>query len=199
MNLLQCSPLCDSHGRTRYFIGAQIDVSGLAMEGAQMDSLQELKERKDNPDTIREGEEKNEFQELGELFSPRELQNVHANGGQLFNPVVDEFNQADQSRLYLPGSPEKESELRMEAFGSTKRAGGLAGVYKNVSFPTSYPAQASSDIQKVPPGPTLPIPPHSLHITGAPNPGYPPVIIHVSHRRHEREARNDPARHDLGP
>jgi hypothetical protein len=42
MNLLQCAPLCDSQGKIRYFIGAQIDVSGLAMEGAQMESLQNL-------------------------------------------------------------------------------------------------------------------------------------------------------------
>lgn len=44
MNLLQCAPLCDSNGRVRYFIGAQIDVSGLAMEGLEMESLQTLKQ-----------------------------------------------------------------------------------------------------------------------------------------------------------
>ncbi|KAK1142746.1 hypothetical protein N8T08_007378 [Aspergillus melleus] len=43
MNLLQCAPLCDGQGNVRYFIGAQIDVSGLAMEGARMDSLQTLR------------------------------------------------------------------------------------------------------------------------------------------------------------
>lgn len=134
MNLLQCAPLCDSQGKARYFIGAQIDVSGLAMEGAQMESLQELKQRKDDPAAKEQGNEKNEFQELGELLSPRELQNVHAHGGQLFNPIVDNFNPSDNSRLYLPGSPEKETELRMEAFRSINPSGSLAGVYKNVSF-----------------------------------------------------------------
>lgn len=132
MNLLQCAPLCDSKGKIRYFIGAQIDVSGLAMEGAQMDSLQELKERKDHTETAEQGTEKNEFQELGELFSPRELQSVHAHGGNLFNPVVDDFNPSNNNRLYIPGSPEKESELRMEPFKAANPSGGLVGVYKNV-------------------------------------------------------------------
>ncbi|CRL23432.1 Nitrogen fixation negative regulator NifL [Penicillium camemberti] len=45
MNLLQCAPLCDSHGRVKYFVGAQIDVSGLAMEGASMESLMELQSK----------------------------------------------------------------------------------------------------------------------------------------------------------
>lgn len=35
MNLLQCAPLCDSQGRVKYFIGAQIDVSGLAWRALQ--------------------------------------------------------------------------------------------------------------------------------------------------------------------
>lgn len=42
MNLLMCAPLCDSKGNVRYFIGAQIDVSGLIMDDARMDSMKEL-------------------------------------------------------------------------------------------------------------------------------------------------------------
>jgi hypothetical protein len=37
-----CAPLCDSRGNVRYFIGAQIDVSGLIMDDARMDSMKEL-------------------------------------------------------------------------------------------------------------------------------------------------------------
>lgn len=43
MDFLKCAPLCDGQGHIRYFIGAQIDVSGLAMEGARMDSPQTLR------------------------------------------------------------------------------------------------------------------------------------------------------------
>lgn len=42
MNLLMCAPLCDSKGKVRYFIGAQIDISGLIMEDARMESMKEL-------------------------------------------------------------------------------------------------------------------------------------------------------------
>lgn len=42
MNLLMCAPLCDSKGKVRYFIGAQIDVSGLVMDDAGMDSMKDV-------------------------------------------------------------------------------------------------------------------------------------------------------------
>ncbi|KAK4177487.1 nonphototropic hypocotyl 1 [Triangularia setosa] len=42
MNLLLCAPLLDSQGMTRYMIGAQIDISGLAQECAGLDSLRML-------------------------------------------------------------------------------------------------------------------------------------------------------------
>lgn len=45
MNLLMCAPLCDSKGKVRYFIGAQIDVSGLIMDDARMDSMKEINTR----------------------------------------------------------------------------------------------------------------------------------------------------------
>jgi hypothetical protein len=37
-----CAPLCDSKGKVRYFIGAQIDISGLIMDDVRMDSMKEL-------------------------------------------------------------------------------------------------------------------------------------------------------------
>lgn len=151
MNLLQCAPLCDSQGKIRYFIGAQIDVSGLAMEGAQMESLQDLQSRKasEEEDNTQQGtsqagasqeapaqeleKPKSEFQELGELFSPRELQNVHDYGGNLFHPVTDRLNPKN-SRLWLQ-SPEGESEARLGVPPSVSNGGGsLTGVYKHVSL-----------------------------------------------------------------
>ncbi|KAJ5595889.1 PAS-associated C-terminal [Penicillium hetheringtonii] len=149
MNLLQCAPLCDSHGKIRYFIGAQIDVSGLAMEGAQMESLQDLqkqktleeendKSQKDDASHLNE-EPKSEFQELGELFSPRELQNVHDYGGNLFHPVSDKLNPKN-SRLWLQ-SPESENEIRLGMPTSPSSTGGsLTGVYKHYLLVRPYPS-----------------------------------------------------------
>src|ERR1700761_2791458 len=49
MNLLTISPLYDSKGKLRYFIGAQVDVSGLCKDATNLDSLRQLlKHRKVN-------------------------------------------------------------------------------------------------------------------------------------------------------
>ncbi|KAJ5661876.1 PAS-associated C-terminal [Penicillium maclennaniae] len=139
MNLLQCAPLCDSHGKIRYFIGAQIDVSGLAMDGAQMESLRELQNLKENPEDQSEWKkDKTEFQELGELFSPRELQNIHAHGGNLFQPVLDDIN-PQHSRLYIPGSPDHEHEPPIN-LKSPSPSASLTGVYKHYLLVRPYPS-----------------------------------------------------------
>ncbi len=41
-NLLMCAPLYDDKGIVRYFIGAQIDVTGLVMEGLGVESFRAL-------------------------------------------------------------------------------------------------------------------------------------------------------------
>jgi hypothetical protein len=146
MNLLQMAPLCDSRGNIRYFIGAQIDVSGLAMEGAQMESLQNIQAQKENPETggaiIKES--KSEFQELNELFSPRELQNVREHGGNLFQPIV---NEDPNHRLFLQDSDTESehnapSSHKTQAQAPEPSAGlSLTGVYRNVrplSFSKTY-------------------------------------------------------------
>jgi hypothetical protein len=136
MNLLQCAPLCDSQGKIRYFIGAQVDVSGLAMEGVQMESLHNLNGETDAPDdesVQKPPPKKTEFQELGELFSPRELQNVYDHGGNLFHPVMDKLNSTN-NRLWLQ-SPEHEGEYRLNGGHSPSPtpSASLTGVYRHVS------------------------------------------------------------------
>jgi hypothetical protein len=42
MNMLMTAPLLDSKGKVRYFLGAQVDVSGLAKNCIDMPSLQRL-------------------------------------------------------------------------------------------------------------------------------------------------------------
>jgi hypothetical protein len=180
------APLCDSRGNIRYFIGAQIDVSGLAMEGAQMESLQNIQAQKENPETgstmIKES--KSEFQELGELFSPRELQNVREHGGNLFQPIV---NEDPNHRLFLQDS-DTESEHtapshQTQAQVSEPSAGlSLTGVYKNVrSTPSLIPQNRELISKPVPPGPPLPLPPHPLHFSFSPNPRNVTILLLKSH------------------
>ncbi|KAJ5971223.1 PAS-associated C-terminal [Penicillium vulpinum] len=144
MNLLQMAPLCDSRGNIRYFIGAQVDVSGLAMEGAQMESLQTLQAQKENRETdeLIIKESKGEFQELGELFSPRELQNIREHGGNLFQPIV---NEDPTHRLFLQDS-DTESEIHTPYKGphsltlGTAPCISLTGVYKHYLLVRPYPS-----------------------------------------------------------
>ncbi|KAJ5334035.1 PAS-associated C-terminal [Penicillium brevicompactum] len=147
MNLLQCAPLCDSHGRVKYFIGAQIDVSGLAMEGASMESLMELQTKYHDPEdgSIMEpppAEEKDEFQELNELFSPRELSSVQQHGGHLFQPVKSMASPQDpRSWLKRGTSLESETEaIRLRDMKSPFFRMSLAGVYENYLLVRPYPS-----------------------------------------------------------
>ncbi len=48
MNLLMMAPLSDSRGVIRYFIGAQVDVSGLVKECSDLESLQRLVIKSEN-------------------------------------------------------------------------------------------------------------------------------------------------------
>ncbi|PLB50035.1 hypothetical protein P170DRAFT_354258, partial [Aspergillus steynii IBT 23096] len=145
MNLLQCAPLCDSQGKIRYFIGAQIDVSGLAMDGAQMDSLHNLKAQIESSEREESSEHrqetKSEFQELGELFSPKELRNVNEHGGSLFQPVLD----AGGRTWLMPESPREVEGGEVRIGGPaptapTPASNSLVGVYRHYLLVRPYPS-----------------------------------------------------------
>ncbi|PYI06686.1 hypothetical protein BO78DRAFT_429436 [Aspergillus sclerotiicarbonarius CBS 121057] len=150
MNLLQCAPLCDSHGKVRYFIGAQIDVSGLAMDGAQMESLRALQEKQrmedeGTPEPAPETPPQNDaFRDLSELFSPRELGVTHEVGGNLFQPrpktaIMDRTSQGHSRTWSAADSIEMEAirevDIKAELF-----KGSLTGVYENYLLVRPYPS-----------------------------------------------------------
>ncbi|KAJ5084074.1 PAS-associated C-terminal [Penicillium alfredii] len=147
MNLLQCAPLCDSQGRVKYFIGAQIDVSGLAMDGAQMESLMELQSQYRDPDEESIAEKpaqdaKDEFRELSELFSPRELAAVQEHGGDLFQPLNTRASSRSQRTWLQRGSSvDSEAEaIRLRDLKSPFFRGSLTGVYENYLLVRPYPS-----------------------------------------------------------
>ncbi|KAK7943801.1 Hisactophilin c49s mutant phototropin phy3 fusion protein [Apiospora aurea] len=85
MNLVMLAPLYDSRGAIRYFIGAQVDVSGLAKQSYDLDALKRLTDddehQGDGPD--RESDAKDEFTQLAETFESRELEIVRQRGGDM--------------------------------------------------------------------------------------------------------------------
>jgi len=135
MNLLMTAPLLDSRGNIRYFIGAQIDISGLVKDGTDLEAFARMRERQENPP--QEEEHKDEFKELSGMFNHVELDIVRKHGGSMHREQVEEgddkstrsrgskprvlIQDHDMSNMHAPESP----SLRPE--------GRLSGPYKHVS------------------------------------------------------------------
>ncbi|TLD19915.1 hypothetical protein PspLS_09554 [Pyricularia sp. CBS 133598] len=89
MNLLMVAPLYDSRGAVRYFIGAQVDVSGLAKDCVGLESLRRLVDETEEQDKEKsdeaapQAEKKEEIRQLCEMFNLQELETVRKHGGAL--------------------------------------------------------------------------------------------------------------------
>lgn len=106
-----------------------------------MESLIELQSRYRDPDEESVAEmpaqqHKDEFQEMCELFSPRELHATQEHGGDLFQPVTNRVSSRGQRQwLQRGGSLDSEAEaIRLRDLKSPLLRGSLAGVYENVSI-----------------------------------------------------------------
>ncbi|KAH7406176.1 hypothetical protein DE146DRAFT_609311 [Phaeosphaeria sp. MPI-PUGE-AT-0046c] len=92
MNLLMCAPLLDSRGNLRYFIGAQIDVTGLMKDGSDLEAFQNLRRQQDTGE--KDEEAKDEFQELSKMFNHAELDMVRKHGGNMHREHIDDGDDA---------------------------------------------------------------------------------------------------------
>jgi hypothetical protein len=137
MNLLMTAPLCDSRGKVRYFIGAQVDVSGLVKESVELESMQRLLELHEKgepaPDIHKPStDKKDEFQELCEMFNMSELSTVRKHGGRMHEESQDDSDtmsmQSQQPRLLLKEPMDSVSAAAARASGK------LSGAYQNVSM-----------------------------------------------------------------
>lgn len=137
MNLLMTAPLCDSRGLVRYFIGAQVDVSGLVKECSELESYQRLLELQARgepvPDPQQPSAEKNdELIELAEMLNQGELMTIRRYGGKMHRDTADEDADSvgsGQPRLLLR-DPTLNTPPAMRDI-----SGRLSGVYQNVSGP----------------------------------------------------------------
>ena len=135
------APLCDSRGKIRYYIGAQVDVSGLVKDCTDLESLQRLVDRdlNRNGDVV-DSQQGNvdEFQELSEMLNMGELETVRRWGGRMHREYQEEDTDSSRNgvqhrpRLLLKeptadGSP-------MYSSGS-RGSGRLGGIYQNVNRP----------------------------------------------------------------
>ena len=137
MNMLMIAPLCDSRGKIRYFIGAQVDVSGLVKDCTDLESLQQLIQREQSDNTSKNNDlrKKDEFQELSEMLNMAELEIIRKHGGRMHREYQDDdpdnthSKTAHLPRLLLQEPSSDISPIHEKARGS----GRLSGIYQNVS------------------------------------------------------------------
>lgn len=140
MNLLMCAPLSDSRGKVRYFIGAQVDVSGLVKDCTDMEAMARILEQREagagedgeQQNTL---EKKDEFQALSEMMNMAEINTVRKHGGRMHREVQDD-NESISSHSQRPRLLLKEpsNEIPPELLRGAESANGrLGGVYQHVS------------------------------------------------------------------
>ncbi|RDW84533.1 hypothetical protein BP6252_02123 [Coleophoma cylindrospora] len=149
MNLLMIAPLCDSRGTIRYFIGAQVDVSGLVKECSDMESLERVAmaaeykaNMKDDEDPMANGVKKDEFQELSEMLNMQELDIVRRWGGRMHKESQEEevetgttVNWHKPRLLINEASPDG-----TKSFSLGRPSGKLSGIYENYLLVRPYPS-----------------------------------------------------------
>lgn len=149
MNLLMVAPLCDSRGKIRYFIGAQVDVSGMVKQCTDLESLQRLvveqQSRQKGGMPGRVEEKKEEFQQLSEMLNTGELETVRRWGGRMHREVKDDEDDDDASGvnagLHKPRLLLKDPspDLIKTAEMNGRSNGRLSGVYQHVSQISGLP------------------------------------------------------------
>lgn len=179
MNLLMMAPLLDSRGNVRYFIGAQIDVSGLVKDSTDLDAFKRMMD-KENGNEVEE-ETKDEFQELCEMFNHSELDSVRRHGGSMHREQVEDTG--DDLRD-APGKPRL--LIQDQGINNTEKVekptlkaeGKLSGPYKHVSWVSAVRLLLLRLIVTVvPPDPPCAITSHSLYISVSPRPRDPSIAL----------------------
>lgn len=198
MNLLMIAPLMDSRGTIRYFIGAQVDVSGLIKDCSEMEGLTNLLEREEGNEGAVVASHKDEFQELSEMFNGAELDTVRKHGGRMHKEYVDDSDRESlhgRSRLLLKDNTQeafaKEEPGRSPSSASERVNGKLQGVYQDVSCVALLELDDANNFA-VYPHPTGTVLPHTVHITITSGSWNPPVAIPSSNwRQQPRSTRSE--------
>ncbi|KAI9806088.1 MAG: hypothetical protein M1833_004495 [Piccolia ochrophora] len=143
-----CEVFLNYRGRLRYFIGAQVDVSGIVKECSDMESFRRLV-TKDNVYDDVDGEasqekdsRKDELQELSEMLNMQELETVRRWGGRMHRePQEDELDGSSTNwhkpRLLLA---EPSPDLNKNYQLSGRVSGKLIGVYEHYLLVRPYPS-----------------------------------------------------------
>jgi len=162
MNLVMMAPLYDSRGTIRYFIGAQVDVSGLVKEASGLDGLRQLileKEMAAEAGTHEAGynvseqqqaaqaEERDELRDLSEMFNTAELETVRSHGGDMYRTKQDPSHGRDDSVAGSHNWNRPRILIKDESWSTkspptspTTSSGRLTGVYTHYLLVRPYPS-----------------------------------------------------------
>ncbi|KAK0291597.1 hypothetical protein LTS00_008289 [Friedmanniomyces endolithicus] len=169
MNLLMTAPLMDSRGNIRYYIGAQVDCSGLVKDCSDLDGLLRLVERDENPqaaDYEERVQRKDEFQELSQMFNGAELETVRKYGGRMHREYLEDSDSESLShgrpRLLLQDPTQDAMDRHRDSMASSlsstitreKLNGKLEGVYQHTPHSTSSSAPPPPSASSSPPPPS---------------------------------------------
>ena len=141
-----CVPLRDQSGKVRYYLGAQLDITGLVNDCTGLATLKNIVERNNeyrshvtNRDVPKETIQKDEFEQLSEAFNPQELeklimlrrrQQIQSEEGNIYADL-EKKQRADDSTFRSPLT-ELENSFQLNGQGSAPPL----GYYKTVR--TSY-------------------------------------------------------------
>ena len=147
MNLLMIAPLRDSRGKIRYFIGAQVDVSGLVKDCTDLDCLQQLVQNAEakQPQNPVDEEGKDDFRGLSEMFNMAELETVRKYGGRMHKEYQeDEPQSSNVQTLQMPRLLLQDSQGAGDMAAQLhKNSGKLSGIYQNVSRHQRLPSSTA--------------------------------------------------------
>ena len=80
-----CVPLRDQSGKVRYYLGAQLDITGLVNDCTGLTTLKKIVERNDQQQShmtdgnvAKDHLQQDEFEQLSEAFNPQELEKLIA-------------------------------------------------------------------------------------------------------------------------
>jgi hypothetical protein len=137
MNLLTVDPLFDSRGNIRYFLGAQVDVTGLCKDCTDLDSLRKLLTKRE--DGVEEDgspkdvtDTKEGFQYLSEMLSDEEVEVVKRCGGRMHSQAAQEADESHHSHRARIHVRDLSSEHKPGASGLGHKRLKPGSIFQNV-------------------------------------------------------------------
>jgi hypothetical protein len=167
-----CVPLRDQYNKVRYFLGAQLDITGLVDDCTELESLRRLVDQQSkqprkgsNGSSAPDVMPNDAFEQLGETFNSRELE-VLLKLRRRLNPDVDR-DEGSGENFVLNHTPAVTSQESMTNLNSIFQLNGQGsapplGFYQNVSYHVHDKLRKHLPIFPVSASPTTPFPSHSL-------------------------------------